>query len=86
MPPPCRLLWLKNPQGVGRVRIIFVLLLCTTGIAGCVAADQPALDARPFTEAECERIVSKDLGHIEYCQRGDYAEIIRLDDGPLPLE
>ncbi len=80
-----RLLWLKKLRGVGRLRIVF-LLLGALPMAGCVASGNPAPDTRPFAESECERIVSKDLGEIKYCQRGDYAEIIRLDDGAASAE
>ncbi len=65
---------------------VVLFLLGASAMAGCVASDTPISGEPPFAESECEQIVSKDLGVIKYCQRGDYAEIIRLDDGAVPLE
>ena len=62
------------------------LLIGALPMVGCVASGKPEPDAPAFAESECERIVSKDLGEIKYCQRGDYAEIIRLDDGAVSLD
>lgn len=52
-------------------------------LSGCALAPEPGgrpdWDATPVASDECEIIRSKDLGHIKYCQRGDYVEIFRLD-------
>ena len=57
-----------------------LLAACETlPYSGPSSSGRPDWDATPVPSDECEIIVSKDLGRIKYCQRGDYAEIFRLD-------
>ncbi len=55
------------------------LLLAACATRPPSSGDRPNWDASPVATDECEIIVSKGLGHIKFCQRGDYAEIFRLD-------
>jgi hypothetical protein len=57
-----------------------VILSACAGPPGAPLSEaNPHWDASPVASDECQIIMSKDLGRIKYCQRGDYAEIFRLD-------
>jgi hypothetical protein len=62
-----------------RLLLIVGVVLLLAACAMRPPSARPDWDATPVASDECEIIQSKDLGRIKYCQRGDYAEIFRLD-------
>lgn len=66
-----------------RVALVAALTVIMAACAGPPGSsyreEDPNWDASPVATNECKIILSKELGRIKYCQRGDYAEIFRLD-------